>query len=297
MDEIVTGTPDLAPEQETETEHDDVDVVLEIEDESSGEQDDSQTEAPPTPRKLKVKIDGQELEVDEDEAVKGYQRQADYSRHMQRLQAEQAEARQLRETYQQRIGQFIPDQLVKLQHMQAELQDLAVSDPAAWVARQQEFQIELARYQQANAESERLKQEKEAETQQSMRALYQRAEQAVFESIPEWKNPETRAKEASEIGQILHSEISRFFGPETDRIMGEINEGYYGPLPILLARKAMQYDALMAKVAARKGKTSDQTTAPEPVTPLRSKGAATKDPDKMSTSEWMAWRNKQVRSA
>lgn len=296
MDEM-TGTPDLAESQGTETEHDDVEDVLALEDESSGEQDDSQTEAPPIPRKLKVKIDGQELEVDEDEAVKGYQRQADYSRHMQRLQAEQAQAQQVRETYQQRIEQFIPDQLVKLQNMQAELQELAVSDPAAWVARQQEFQSELARYQQASAEGERLKQENEAQTQQNMQALYQRAEQAVFEAIPEWKNPETRAKEAAEIGKILRSEVSRFFGPETDRIMGEIDKGYYGPMPILLARKAMQYDALMAKVAARKGKTSDQTQAPEPVTPLRSKGAATKDPDKMSTSEWMAWRNKQVRSA
>jgi hypothetical protein len=57
----------------------------------------------------------------------------------------------------------------------------------------------------------------------------------------------------------------------------------------------MQYDALMEKVAARKGKQSDMTTAPAPVSIVKTKGSAGKDPKNMSTDEWMAWRNKQAR--
>lgn len=298
MDEM-TGNP--APEADvlatpaTETEHDDVDTILDIEDETNGERDEIQKDEQPKPLKLKVKIDGQELEVDAEEAAKGYQRQADYSRHMQRLQAEAQQVQQMRDIYQQRIDQFIPEQEARLQYMQQELSTLATEDPAAWVVKQQEFQTELQRYQMGIAERQRLEQETAQAKQQQAQALYQRAEQAVMQAIPEWKDPETRSKEAAEITKVIRAQVEQFYGHETDRIMAEINAGHYGPMPILLAHKAMKYDALMAKVAARKGSKSDMTEAPEPLQIVKTKGSAGKDPSKMSTEEWMAWRNKQVR--
>lgn len=38
------------------------------------------------------------------------------------------------------------------------------------------------------------------------------------------------------------------------------------------------------------------SAAPKPVEPVSGKGQATKDPDKMSTDEWLKWRNAQLRN-
>lgn len=301
MSDEVTGT--LAPETSfedtpdtgTNAEASDDDLAIsELETEAEPDATDTPKDEPHPPRKLKVKIDGQELEVDEEEAAKGYQRQQDYSRNMQRLQAEQAQAQQLRDVYQQRIDAFIPDQEARLNRLAQELNVLAVEDPAAWVAKKQEFDTELMRYQHAQSEKGRLDSERQANKQQQMQQLFQRSQAAVLDAIPEWKDSAVRAKEVTDVARVIRGEVERFFGPETDRIMSEIDSGYYGPLPIVLARKALQYDALMAKVAARKAGKSEQTSAPPPATPVRTSGGTSKDPAQMDAREFAAWRKKQI---
>ena len=292
MDEM-TGNPELespAQTQATETEHDDVETILNLEDEDNGEQDEAQKEDQPQPRKLKVKIDGQELEVDEEEAAKGYQRQADYSRNMQRLQVEAQQVQQMRDAYQQRIEQFIPDQEAKLHRIQQELVVLATEDPAAWVQKQQEYQTEVMRYQQAHAERDQLQQESTRQQQTLSAQRLQQAESALVQAIPEWKDAKKREAETPAVAKYMRESIGL-----SEQDLAAISSGVFGHFPVVMARKAMQYDALMEKVAARKGKQSDMTAAPAPVTQVRTKGSAGKDPAKMSTEEWMTWRNKQVR--
>lgn len=296
MDEM-TGTPELetpsGETQATETEHDDVDLAAEVvgEDESAAN-DESQKEAEPPTRKLRVKIDGQEMEVDEEEAAKGYQRQADYSRNMQRIQAESAQVQQMRESYQQRIEQYIPEQEAKLQRLHQELETLAIDDPAAWVAKQQEFNTELTRYQQAHGEREQLKQERARQEQMQSHQRLQQSEVALVQAIPEWKNAETRKAEAPAVAKFLREKVGL---SESD--LAAVNSGVFGHFPVVLAQKAMKFEALMAKVAARKAGKAEETDAPAPVQSVRSSGGASKNPDKMTTDEWMAWRNKQVRKS
>lgn len=292
-----TGNPELetpsGATQETETEHDDVDLIadeLGDEDESTAN-DETQKEAEPQPRKLRVKIDGQELEVDEEEAAKGYQRQADYSRNMQRIQQEQAEVKQMREIYQQRIEQYIPEQEAKLSRLQQELAVLAVEDPAMWVQKQQEFQTEVQRYQQAHSEREQMNQERARSEQMFSQQRLQQSEVALIQAIPEWKDPAKRQAEAPAVAKFLRESVGL-----SEQDLAAVNNGVFGHVPVVLARKAMQFDALMAKVAARKAGKAEETAAPAPVAQVRSSGGAAKDPDKMTADEWQAWRNKQVRA-
>jgi hypothetical protein len=76
-----------ATEVETET----AETTDESEEEQltpEGESDEIEEEPEPTepePRKLRVKVDGEELELPEDEVVKGYSRTADYTRKTQKL--------------------------------------------------------------------------------------------------------------------------------------------------------------------------------------------------------------------
>lgn len=294
MDEV-TGTPEQEAQANPATETDDVDVISEIVSEETASVE-TPTEETPQPRKLKVKIDGQELEVDEEEAAKGYQRQADYSRHMQKLQAESQQIAQMRNMYQQRIEQFIPEQEARLQRLNQELQQLAIDDPASWVAKKQEFDTELIRYQQATTERQQLANQSQQEYAQRLAQSQDWANQVISEAIPEWKNPEVKAKQQGEVTKFIVDNVQKMYGENAPRVLQEIDSGMYGPMPIILARKAMLYDQMMQKVAARKAGQSEMTQAPEPVTPIRTSSGGQKDPSKMSDAEWIKSREKQVRS-
>lgn len=293
MDEL--GTPAPETEQETpETETDEAAEILESEETPADEETPKDEE--PKPRKLKVKIDGQELEVDEDEAARGYQRQADYSRHMQALQAEKQAAQAERTRYQQQLEQFIPESVARFQALQqAAEQYRQEGNFEALSAVQYDMQAEAIRYQQANAERERIKGEQDAQTAAQRQQALQHAERAVLETIPEWKNPETRKAEVAEVSRVIGDYVSKYYGEHAPQVMSEINDGMYGPMPIILARKAMLYDKLMQKVAARKAGKSEETAAPAPVSQVRTSGGASKDPDKMSADEWLKWREGQLK--
>ena len=293
MEEL--GTPAPETEQETpETETDEAAEILESEETPADEETPKDEE--PKPRKLKVKIDGQELEVDEDEAARGYQRQADYSRHMQQLQAEKQAAQAERTRYQQQLEQFIPESVARFQALQqAAEQYRQEGNFEALSAIQYDMQAEAIRYQQANAERERIKGEQDAQTAAQRQQALQHAERAVLETIPEWKNPETRKAEVAEVSRVIGDYVSKYYGEHAPQVMSEINDGMYGPMPIILARKAMLYDKLMTKVAARKAGKSEETAAPAPVSQVRTSGGASKDPDKMSADEWLKWREGQLK--
>lgn len=295
MDEV-TGNP--APEAEVQaTPETETDSVVEtiLEEEGDTASNEIPKDEEPQPRKLKVKIDGQELEVDEEEAARGYQRQADYSRNMQKLQAQMQQAQQLEARYQQQLDQFIPESYARLTALQqAAEQYRQEGNWEALSAVQYDMQTETQKLQMANAEKQRLADEHQQRTQQQRSMALKQAETAVLDAIPEWKNPESRKAEIGEVTKVITDFVSKNYGDAAQQILADINDGLYGPMPIVLAREAMLYRKLMGKVAARKASKSEQTQAPAPVTTVRSSGGASKDPSKMSTEEWMAWRNKQA---
>lgn len=294
MDDQESGTP--APETEQATPDKETEEVVELLESEEPASEETPKDDEPQTRKLKVKIDGQEFEVDEDEAVKGYQRQADYSRHMQQLQAERQQTQQTQARYQQQLEQFIPESVARYQALQqAAEQYRQEGNFEALSAVQFDMQAEAIRYQQANAERERIKGEQQAQTAAQRQQALQHAERAVLETIPEWKNPATRKAEVAEVSKVIGDYVSKYYGEHAPQVMAEINDGMYGPMPIILARKAMLYDKLMQKVAARKAGKSEETAAPAPVSQVRTSGGASKDPDKMSADEWLKWREGQLK--
>ena len=298
MDEVNSGTPELETEQSdtqaTETGNDD-EILVAIDEDEAPADDETPKDESPQPRKLKVKIDGQELGVDEEEAARGYQRQADYSRHMQALQAGRQAAAAERTRYQQQLEQFIPESVARFQNLQqAAEQYRQEGNYEALAAVQYDMQAEAARYHQANAEAERIKGDNQAQSAAVAQQALRHAETTVIEAIPEWKNPAVRAAEIKDVAKVLGDFVGKHYGESAPQIMKSINDGLYGAMPIVLARKALLYDKLMAKVAARKAGKSEETSAPAPVQSVRTSGGASKDPDKMSIEEWMRHESKRA---
>lgn len=196
-------TPDAeSPDEDMERdESDDSTADGDTEDEGSDgqeesedeESDDEEAEDTPAPeRKLKVTVKGddgtdQEIEVDEAEVVKGYQRQADYTRKTQELAQREHQAVEILKA---KHDEFAQEYLTKAEASRAaivqlaglkseeEMALLAQSDPAAWVAENQRRQSIAAVVghldQQIMAERQAIEQRQAEAIQQARTEMFQR---------------------------------------------------------------------------------------------------------------------------
>lgn len=197
-------TPDAeSPDEDMEhDESDDSTAEGDTEDEESDgqeesdddESDDEEAEDTPAPeRKLKVTVKGddgtdQEIEVDEAEVVKGYQRQADYTRKTQELAQREHQAVEILKA---KHDEFAQDYLSKAEASRAaivqlaglrgedEMAQLAQSDPAAWVAENQRRQSIVAVLghldQQISAERQEIERRQAEAMQQARTEMFQRS--------------------------------------------------------------------------------------------------------------------------
>lgn len=198
---FLSDTP-LESEQEDDEENTDESTAEgDTDDEDTDGQEDSEEksededadETPAPERKLKVTVKGddgtdQELEVDETELVKGYQRQADYTRKTQELtQREHQAAESLKSKY----DEFANDYLQKAESSRAaivqlaglksedEMAQLAQLDPAGWVAENQRRQsiinVVSQLDQQIAAERQSLTQRQQQQAEQWRQAAFQKS--------------------------------------------------------------------------------------------------------------------------
>lgn len=281
---LSTDAQDL-PEQQ-DSDNDVLDVIAE---ETSTEPEQTKEAA-----KFRVKIDGTERDATLDELVSGYQKatSADErfriaAEHRKQAEETQKQAEQARSHYQQRLEQFVPDQVQKLHALQAELNTLATDDPAQWVAKKQQFDAEVMKLNHANAERQRMSVEQEQAQHKSHQETIAREAEALSKAIPEWKDEAKAKTERSQIRDFLMK-----VGYD-EKMVDNVSDHR----AVVLARKAMLYDNLMAKVASRKAAPAEQTAAPAPISEVKSRSPVTKDMERMSTDEWMKTRNKQIRAA
>lgn len=176
---------------EGDTEEEESDGQEEPDDDES---DDEEAEDTPAPeRKLKVTVKGddgtdQEIEVDEAEVVKGYQRQADYTRKTQELAQREHQAVEILKA---KHDEFAQDYLSKAEASRAaivqlaglrgedEMAQLAQSDPAAWVAenqRRQSIVTVLGQLdQQISAERQEIERRQAEAMHQARSEMFQRS--------------------------------------------------------------------------------------------------------------------------
>lgn len=201
---FLSDTPDAESEQEEleadteestaegDTDDEETDGQEESDDEESSEDEDAE-ETPAPERKLKVTVKGddgteQEIEVDESELVKGYQRQADYTRKTQELAQREHQAVEILKA---KHDEFAQEYLTKAEASRAaivqlaglrspeEMAQLAQTDPAAWVAenqRQQSIYSVLSQLdQQIATERQAIEQRQQQQIQQARAEMFQRS--------------------------------------------------------------------------------------------------------------------------
>jgi hypothetical protein len=236
------------PEEGTDAESDAQPEEAEAEDDTEAEAEEA--EDTPTPeRKIKVTLKGDdgtetEQEVSEDELVKGYHRQSDYTRKMQALSEREDQAVQFLKSKHNEVAKQYTEkaeltlravaQLAGLKS-ESDMAQLARDDPAAWVQENQRQQS-ISRYLQ------NLNQEIQGERQR----MTQEQEQANAQAIE---------KQARKTWEVLANE--KIDKPKLAAIYQDVNKQYgfsneelsnvYDHRLVQMMRDATAYRALKAK--------------------------------------------------
>ncbi len=206
-----------------------------------------------------VKVDGVEVEVNLDEALKGYQRQEAFTKRSMELAeqrkafaAEAAETKQLRDAYAQ-----------QLELLQTQLQQTNLTEEPDWTALKNEgystddiffakteWDKQQKQVQQVAAERQRIahQQAQEHEAQVKQHLTNQRVE--MLERIPEWKNDETREFERKEVIKYAQKRVG--FSEEEISSASDARA-------IELLYKAWKWDNLMEKKPTTKKTHSPST--------------------------------------
>jgi len=202
-----------------------------------------------------VKIDGKSVEVKLSELKNGYQRQADYTRKTQEVsevkraaEAEFTKAQQERQTYAQNLQRLqIQTEALLQQQQTTDWQALLESDPVEYLKQQRIAQEQQAKLGQIYTEQQRVQQQdaQEAQARQSLHLQDQRDQ--LLAKIPAWKDEAKAKAEKSALRDFLLNE------GYDDETVGSLADSR----AVVIARKAMLYDQMVAKasVAAKKVST------------------------------------------
>jgi len=246
----------------------------------SGDDDDQDANEPdPDVDGFTVEIDGKTVKLTKEQIAENYKsglRTKDYTQKtmaaaetVKTAEAETAKARQERQHYAQQLNNFAISTQSGLDHLASELtQELAQNDPQEYLIKQhtlREGQARLAQAQQELGQINQQHQQEQAEAQKTYRA--QQWEQLTAK-LPAWKDPVKAKAESGAIKEYLSSQ--GFEGSERD---------FGDHRAVLLAKKAMEYDALIE----RAGKAVKKI-APLPTKVERSGTTATGAPDKRTTA-------------
>jgi len=201
-----------ASDEESEEEGEDSEES-EVEEEIVEEEDD-------TPGLYTVKINGQEQEVTEEELLKGYSRQQDYTRKTQELseyrkqledagqfyQQEVAKTQEARQHYISSLAGAVELNLSSLQEYEnMDWERLKTEDKEEYLTKRDEYreaQSNMQRLQQTHAkESEQQSQEHQQQFNQWAQGEYQK----LVQLIPEWGVPEKQKAIANDLRTFANS--------------------------------------------------------------------------------------------
>jgi hypothetical protein len=236
-----------------EQESEEVEYSAEAEDSSedytdeSAEETEAEEEVTEEPQKFKVKVDNEEIEVTLEELQQGYSRTKDYTKKTQALaetrkavEAEKArieEAKQLRDTYAQRLQ--VIEQMLNQNPDNENLAELKESDPIGYAIKVAERAEREKQLQAVQAEKQRIAQQQQAEQQEYLKNHLASEAQKLKEWIPEFRD-EVKA-------DIARKEIKAY--AKSIGFSDQELANVYDARAVQTLYKAMQYEKLM------KGKT------------------------------------------
>jgi hypothetical protein len=214
------------------------DPEVEAADESEGSEN-----AEPEVQLVTVTVNGKSEQIPLEEAVKGYQRQADYSQKTAALaedkrsfEAERQQVAQERAQYGQLLT-ALSQQLQQAQPQEPDWERLYQADPLEYVRQKDLYRERQDKLAAAQFEMQRVQALQMQEAQQTLGQSVQAARQKLLEAVPAWKDTQ---KWEFDRAKLL--EYGRKIGYSDD----ELGQAY-DHRAIVIMDKARKYDDLLAK--------------------------------------------------
>jgi hypothetical protein len=240
--EEAQAQPEVDQQESEEVEYSAEDDSEDYTDENA-EETESQEEETEEPQRFKVKVDNEEIEVTLEELQQGYSRTKDYTKKTQALaetrktvEAERArieEARQLRDTYAQRLQ--VIEQMLNQNPDNENLSELRESDPIGYAIKIAERSEKEKQLQAVQVERQRIAQQQSQEQQEQLQSHLAQEAQKLREWIPEFRD-EAKADMARK--DIRNYAKSIGF---SDQELATV----YDARAVQTLYKAMQYEKLM----------------------------------------------------
>jgi hypothetical protein len=240
--EEAQAQPEVDQQESEEVEYSAEDGSEDYTDENA-EETEGQEEETEEPQRFKVKVDNEEIEVTLEELQQGYSRTKDYTKKTQALaetrktvEAERArieEARQLRDTYAQRLQ--VIEQMLNQNPDNENLSELRESDPIGYAIKIAERSEKEKQLQAVQVERQRIAQQQSQEQQEQLQSHLAQEAQKLREWIPEFRD-EAKADMARK--EIRNYAKSIGF---SDQELATV----YDARAVQTLYKAMQYEKLM----------------------------------------------------
>lgn len=276
--------PDTADESQEAIQDADESQEVEASDSDDAEDQEVVDEQP----RYKVKASGEEVEVTLEDLIKGYQREADYTKKTQTLaeQRKQVEAERVvieqakkeRDQYQQRLS-VIENAL--RQAPQENLEALKETDPIGYAVKVAEQTQREKQLMAIRAEQQRIAQQQQAEQSQHLSQFLAVEAQKLSEAIPEYADAEKGVQVKKDI-----REYAKRIGWSDEELAS-----VYDSRAVLTLYRAMQYEKLMSNKA---GVTKKVAEAPKMLKPGVSRQS---DPNTEQTKKAQAQLRKTGRVA
>ena len=253
VNEEVEETVEEHEEEETETEEvEDLEVdTLETEEEDEFEE----VEDEPEVKTYKVKAAGEEIEVTEDDLIKSYQMEADYTKKSQKLSQDRKvveaniakiqESIAVRNEYAQKLEQV--SQVLNEEFDSSEdLEQLRENDPVSFAVKIAERTENQKKLNVINQERQKVMQEQQVAQQQHMQQTVANESKKLLEIIPEFSD---KVK-----GEQIKKDI-RSYGL-TNGFTEQEMSAVYDSRHVMMLNKAMKYDRIMKSKAGTVKKVS-----------------------------------------
>ena len=211
---------DEAEEAEEEDVADDTDESEESEEEEAKDEEVEETAL------YTVKVNGEDVEVTEDELVRGYSRQADYTKKTQELaeyrkqldngaqhlQGEIAQTQAARQEYVNAMSQAIESNYsVAKQFENTDWERLKVEDREEYLTKRDEYREVQDQIRGLQSKQQQAYEQQNRETQAQHQKLLQEEHAKMVSILPEWAEPDTQRAIAKSIGEFA---ISRGYTQE-----------------------------------------------------------------------------------
>lgn len=183
----------------------------EVEDDEAEESVDDQVEDNELdqPQVYTVKVDGVEQEVTEDELVKGYSRNSDYTRKTQELAKERNEFQSTKESVEaerEELKVLLPRLKEVLKQglgPEPDWDSLKETDQIQYLTEKADWEERLAKVNAVQGEIDRVDAEEKEKLHQQMVSQIEEGRSKLAEKIPEWNDDKVAAEERAEMTKYV----------------------------------------------------------------------------------------------